>query len=54
MPNEKEKRPPEAGEMKKHRVTTEDGRRYLIFYTFEKTVNISEEDARESEKDKNV
>ena len=54
MPNEKEKTPPETGEMKKHRVAMEDGRRYLIFYTFEKTANISEEDARESEKDKDV
>jgi hypothetical protein len=51
MQNEKREKSQETvGEMQKRRELMEDGRRYIIYYTFEK----ASDDRRENEKRENV
>jgi hypothetical protein len=54
MQNEKEEKAHDVGEIKKQRVTMADGRRYLIFYTFEKPANSTGAQNKPEEENKNV
>lgn len=54
MQNEKEIRPATAGKMKKRQITMADGRRYLIFYTFEDEAETPADGENQSEDGKNV
>jgi hypothetical protein len=54
MQNEKEEKARDTGEMKKRQVTMNDGRRYLIFYTFEKSANGTDAQNKAEGEKKNV
>ena len=51
MTEEKEK---SVGEMKKRRVTMEDGKRYLIYYTFENGEKLVDSELGKTEENENV